>query len=285
MDGPGDGDTRRVEGESCEAVVEVLSLTAALALTAQPPRVTPPPPPPRVPPPTRASAATAAPSSSASSATAQSAEATAKAPEAPPPEAPKPSEPQPQVEKTPVIVKPPPAESVRRTGFHLGLQAVAADIITDSVNVGGGVSARLERHINDGPGASIALAFVYVPNDLVQSPDQIAVRWMALAVTGCPPWSLGRTFFLQACAQAIGGWLSATGRGITNPTSAGRTWWSAGALLRAGVQLGGGYALELEGGATIPLVQHRFVTTTPERTVGETPTVAPFVVLGLSRSL
>ena len=27
MDGPGDGDTRRVVGESCDAVVEVLSLT------------------------------------------------------------------------------------------------------------------------------------------------------------------------------------------------------------------------------------------------------------------
>ena len=55
IEAAGEGDTRRVEGESCDAVVEVLSLTAALALTAQPPRVLPPPPPPppprRVPPP------------------------------------------------------------------------------------------------------------------------------------------------------------------------------------------------------------------------------------------
>ena len=53
MDGPGDGDTRRVDGESCDAVVEVLSLTAALALIAQPQHATPPPPapPPRTPPP------------------------------------------------------------------------------------------------------------------------------------------------------------------------------------------------------------------------------------------
>ena len=43
MDGPGDGDTRRVVGETCDAVVEVLSLTTALALTAQPARATPPP--------------------------------------------------------------------------------------------------------------------------------------------------------------------------------------------------------------------------------------------------
>ena len=53
MDGPGDGDTRRVDGESCDAVVEVLSLTAALALVGQPQHATPPPPapPPRTPPP------------------------------------------------------------------------------------------------------------------------------------------------------------------------------------------------------------------------------------------
>jgi hypothetical protein len=280
MDGPGDADTRRVEGESCESVVEVLSLTAALALTAQPPRVTPPPPPPTrtAPPPSRLSSGTAGASSSSSSAS-QAAEATPKPPEAPPP-------PPPEEEK-PVIVNPPPppVTSVRRTGVHLGLQAVAAGVITDAVNVGGGVAARLERHIDDGPGASIALAFIYAPNDLLQTPDQIAVHWTALAVTACPPWGLGRTFTLQACAQGIGGWLTATGVGVTNPSSIGHWWWSAGALLRAGAHVGGGFALELEGGATVPLVQRHFVTKSPDILVGETPTIAPFVVLGLSRSL
>ena len=83
----------------------------------------------------------------------------------------------------------------------------------------------------------------------------------------------------------IGGWLSATGQGLDFPTSVGRSWWSVGALVRAGAHFGGGFALELEAGATVPLVERRFTITTPERTVGETPTVAPVVTLGLSRAL
>ncbi|HEY7371627.1 MAG TPA: hypothetical protein VIF57_05560, partial [Polyangia bacterium] len=54
--GRGEGDTRRVEGETCDAVVEVLSLTAALALVERTvPPVPPPPPPPSHPPPSRSS--------------------------------------------------------------------------------------------------------------------------------------------------------------------------------------------------------------------------------------
>jgi hypothetical protein len=90
---------------------------------------------------------------------------------------------------------------------------------------------------------------------------------------------------LQPCAQLIGGWMDASGRGITNPSSVGRTWWSAGALLRLGAHLGADFILELEAGATVPLVERRFRITTPERVVGGTPTIAPMVALGLSRSL
>jgi len=69
MDGsPGDGDTRRVEGETCDAVVEVLSLTAALALVTRPAAPIPPPPPARSPPPpSRSSASSSSQSASSSS--------------------------------------------------------------------------------------------------------------------------------------------------------------------------------------------------------------------------
>ena len=89
---------------------------------------------------------------------------------------------------------------------------------------------------------------------------------------------------LQPCARAIGGLLDASGRSLTNPSSITRTWWSAGALLRLGVRLGD-FSVELEGGATVPLAKRTFITTTPEGTVGETPTISPMVTLGLSRSL
>lgn len=178
----------------------------------------------------------------------------------------------------------PPRAPARGARFELGLHAVAADVITDAVSFGGALGARLEKNA-DGAGASAGLAFLYTSNDLLQNPDAIDIKWMALAATACPSWSLGHAATLQPCARAIGGWLSASGRGLTNPRSVGRTWWSAGALVRADLHLGAGFSLELEAGASIPLVGRSFVTTTPERTVGHTPTVSPMVTLGLSRSL
>jgi hypothetical protein len=114
---------------------------------------------------------------------------------------------------------------------------------------------------------------------------RVEVRWTALAATVCPPWSLGRVITLQPCAQGIGGWLSATGRGLTNPRSVGRTWWSAGAMLRLGAHIGADFTVELEAGASVPIVGRRFTSSSPDRTVGETPTISPMVALGLSRSL
>src|SRR3982750_3073033 len=169
MDGPGDGDTRRVDGESCDAVVEVLSLTAALALVAQPQRATPPPAPPvRTPPPPHAPSPNSTPPPSS--------ETPPKPPEptpadqaAKPPEPPKP----PDVDKTPVIVKPPPPPEHVGPRFQIGLQAVAADVnaITNSMNLGGGVAVRLERHADGRPRASVGLTFLYAPNDLLQDPE------------------------------------------------------------------------------------------------------------------
>jgi hypothetical protein len=278
MEGPGDSDTRRVEGESCDAVVEVLSLTAALALAAQPARATPPPPPPpppRPPPPPPTRAPPPPPEAP-------------KPPESPPPnEAPKPPEPPkpPDVEKTTVTIQPPPPPGHVQTRFQIGLQAVAADIMSNTVNAGGAFATRIQRDTDGHPGASVGLTILYAPNDFLQTADHFTLHWTALAVTACPPFSLGRTVTLQACAQAMGGWLSASGLGITYPNSVVRSWWSAGALLRVGAHLGGGFALELEGGVTIPLVERDFFITTPEMTVGGTPTVAPIVTLGLSRAL
>jgi hypothetical protein len=82
----------------------------------------------------------------------------------------------------------------------------------------------------------------------------------------------------------MGGVLDASGRGLTNPASVTRTWWSAGALARLGVRLGD-FSVELEAGATIPLADRAFKTTTPDVIVGQTPTISPMVAFGLSRSL
>jgi hypothetical protein len=119
----------------------------------------------------------------------------------------------------------------------------------------------------------------------LRPPEHVAVRWTAIAATACPPWSLGRIVTLQPCARAIGGWLAASGRDLEVTHSITRTWWSAGALLRAGIRLSGNFSVELEAGATIPIAKRTFKTDTPDEPVGHTPTVSPMVALGLSRSL
>jgi hypothetical protein len=83
----------------------------------------------------------------------------------------------------------------------------------------------------------------------------------------------------------MGGWLSAEQRAVTNPESATRSWWSLGAALRADAALGAGFRLEVEAGLGVPLVKRRFITTTPEETVGETTAIFPQFSLVLVRPL
>jgi hypothetical protein len=151
--------------------------------------------------------------------------------------------------------------------------------------VGGALALRVERRADEGAGASFGLSFLYAPANVSQPAERATIGWTAIAATACPPWSLGRTVTLQPCARAIGGWLSANGRNLQFPNSVTRSWWSAGALLRAGIRLGGYFSVELEAGATIPIADRTFTVDTPEETVGQTPTISPMVALGLSRSL
>jgi hypothetical protein len=183
--------------------------------------------------------------------------------------------------------EPPPPEDRRERRFRvsLGARGVAAGVISPSVSFGGAAEVRLGKQTADGFGPHVGLSFIYAPNDFLRTADDALVRWTALALTGCPGWSVGTVASIEPCAQVIGGWLNATGIGVSNPASAERSWWSVGALLRVAAHLGWGFSLELEGGIAVPLIERRFINTTPERTVGETPTVAPIVGLGIARVL
>jgi hypothetical protein len=291
MDAPGDADTRTVDGATCDEVVEVLSLTAALALAwkppprpAAPPRPAPTPVAPRGTS-TGSKPGTASASASGATSPATSAPATPEAEVTPTPPEPPPPPPAPPSDV--LTVKPPPAvdPSLRRYRVALGARGVAAGVMSPSVSFGGALDLRFGKLDADGTGPSLGVSFMYVPNDFLRTADDARVRLMALAVTGCPGWSTGRVASIELCAQVIGGGLEASGLGVTNPQSATRSWWSVGALLRVAARLGGGFSLELDAGLSVPLVERRFIFTTPERTVGETPTVAPMVGLGIARVL
>ena len=272
IDAPGDADTRTVDGASCDEVVEVLSLTAALALAWKPMR---PPVPPRPTP-----VAPRAPSTGSKSGTSSASAPGPSSPAPPTPEvtpeppAPEPLPPAPPPSDVLKITPPPPPEdpSVRRYRVALGARGVAAGVMSPSVSFGGAVDLRLGKLSSDGMGPSLGLSFLYVPNDFLRTAGDARVLWTAVAVTGCPGWSAGRVASVEPCVQVIGGWLDATGLGVTNPRSAERSWWSVGALLRVAARLGWGFSLELEAGLSVPLIERRFINTTPERTVGETPT-------------
>jgi hypothetical protein len=328
VSGQGATDTRKVDGTTCDEVVEVLSLTAALALDPAA-RLSPGP---GAPAGTagatgnRSSATAAAtggatrsqggnPTSAptvATTATATTAAAVRTA--APPPAAPAPPAPVPPPEdKVPAAVEPlpspgpavsiaaPPGAPSRQgsLGVELGARAAVAEVVSPYASVGGALVARLTQRRRDRPerpdepdpiDRSLGLALLYLPNDSVQSGHGVVVTWSALALTACPGWGLRRSrLVLEACALAMGGWLAASDHAVTNPRSAGRSWWSAGALLRAAIPLGAGpaprLAVELEAGVSAPLVRRSFVTTTPERTVAETPAVSALVDLGLSIKL
>ena len=56
-------------------------------------------------------------------------------------------------------------------------------------------------------------------------------------------------------------------------------------LLVAVSAVGAGFLLRLDASATVPLVKRRFVTTTPEQTVGTSPGVAPIFSLVMAHGL
>ncbi len=261
LDGRGETDTRKVEGVRCDEVVEVLSLTAALAIDPAArfapahPAGKPPAPPPSTPP-----------------------------EPAPPPPDPPPPEPPP-----PPPIATPPADTddgePRAFALGLGASAVGGQLIAPTVDFGGALSLRLTRFRGDRAGPSLTVAALYLSNDLVQSASDVAITLVGAHIVACPGLSAGSTVVVEPCAQAVGGRLTANARGLTDPGSASRSWWSVGALARASVALGAGFVLELEAGLGVPLTRRQFSTSTPERVVGETPAISGLLGLGVSRRL
>jgi hypothetical protein len=275
LDGRGEGDTRKMEGVRCDEVVEVLSLTAALAIDPAA-RLSP----------ARPAARAAAPNTPFAAPPAPSPPVAAAAP-SPPAETPPPPPPE-----TPPVTEPAASAAIEAqprepssVGVVLGVTTLGATVVSQSFNFGGALSVGLAGVRDAGAGPSVSLSGLYLSNDLVQSATDVAITVAGAALTGCPGFSLGSSVVLEPCARAMGGWLSATGRGVTDPMSKSRSWWTVGALGRLAVAFGGGFALEIEAGFAVPLVRREFFTETPERTVGATPTISAMAGIGLSRRL
>jgi hypothetical protein len=277
VDGQTAVDTRRVDGSACDEVVGVLSLTAALAIDPAA-RMGPP-----ISAPSAGADAGGPGGTEAGAASGPSESAATPASPLPPPPPPPPPQPAP-----PQAAEPPPQDLTPDRGhalrFALGVQAMAARVLVPSVAVGGGISLRLMQIRPDAPPRSVELSAIYLATDALGSADGVVARWAALSVTVCPGWGLAATHLaIDLCAQGVGGSLQVTDRAVTNPAVATRFWGAVGGMARLGIPVGREFWLEAEVTLGIPLMERRFITTTPEETVGDTPVVALAGAIGIAR--
>jgi hypothetical protein len=169
---------------------------------------------------------------------------------------------------------------------EVGAAATAGRVLAPGLNVGATVMLGLRFSRAGAPVRSLRLSALYLPQDLLRPAGEVTSSWIGGALTGCPGLGLRLGWFEgQACARALAGWVSAADQAVSHPRSAGRSWWGAGALLRGGAEIGAGVVLEVEAGLDAVLIERRFITTTPLRTVAETPPVSILVGVGLSRRL
>ena len=280
----GGSDLRKVDGATCDEVAEALSLTAALALSTSA-GVVP-----------SASPGGQAPSSVAPQANTLAGPAvptSTTAPAATPAPALPPASPAPPPALAPVRPAAPaqaasgvssgssPASPGRSLSSWLavGLGPAVGEVVAPHLSVGGTAQLHVAAPRGDRLVPSATLGFLYLRNDLLGTADAL-FRLVAASVTACPGWGWhGSVASVEACATGVGGWLMGSDAGVTVSRSVSRSWWSAGAVLRARATIGAGFALQLDASAAVPLVKRRFVTTTPEQTVGTSPAVAPLVGL------
>ena len=317
----GEAETRRVDGATCAEVVQVLSLTAALAIdpTASllgpavpdkppvapspvrgPPSAAAAPPPGRAAPAASAAPVGAPPSAQPSSSPPAAPPATPTAQPAPPPaslipEGPSPAAPASEPPPPTVALNPAPPATVpaeprhdpaRASGPRFGASMVAARVLTSSLGLGASLWGRLGTTTREGLTPSVTLAALYLPGDFFGSGDNLGIGWMALAATGCPGWAPGGRVRVEPCARLTFGILSAIDHSVNTPRSVSRWWGSAGALVRLTAPLAGGLMLDLDAGVDFPFVTRRFVVTTmTNQPVGETTSVSPALSVGLSHSL
>jgi hypothetical protein len=295
-------EARRVDGASCAEVVQVLSLTAALAID---PSITLASP--------GNAVGTGAGSSAGGgggtrtgggSATAAGGNATSGGPAgepAPPPPAPAaaapppappappPPPPRPPVEPPNELVRAapppePPAASWPARGPAVALSFVTAQVLSSTLSVGGAVSGRLASAVH--PRApSVTATFAWTGGDFFHSGDDLSVRWLALSFDGCPGWRLGGFASVEPCARLTAGILTTTDDSIMNPRVVDRWWGAGGAVIHGEVGRADGFWLKVDVGLEFPFVQRTFERMSAFMTLGSTAPVYPTLAVGLAHSL
>lgn len=248
----GSHSTRRVVGTTCASVLETLALTASLALQAPlEPQVGSESEPDRV-------------TDLSPGAALESTDRT---------EAPKSS-------------LPLPAAPKRRLLIEAGAQAALSQVVAPHLNVGGGVLARARWERDELFSPSLSISALHTRNELFESSRHAALHVTGVSVVVClvslRPLARLR---LEPCWMTTGAELQALGRELDFEQSVSRSWWGTGALARLAFEPTPRFAVELEGGGLLSLVERRFVALPSRTLLGSTPAIVPIATAGVVYAL
>lgn len=269
----GDGgttDTRKVQGLSCDDVLQALSLTAALALDPTAVLFVSP-------------MASDAEATSAGMPAGPEPSPISSADQAPAPVVDKPTAPPAPKASEPAVA----ASTSTSPPRHVPSVEVGAGVVGLSLLSGGySVGAALSLYKSLGTGEvfrpAIGLTLIYARHDVGHTPSSAAATLLAGGVLLCPVRVGASVFAFQPCAALWGGVLEAMGRELTQEERVSRPWLSMGLSLRSLVSLGRGLALQVEGGFQVPLLRRRYFATLPSNVIAETPTLSPVVGVSLT---
>jgi hypothetical protein len=243
-----ESETRRVDGISCNEVVEALSLTAALALdptasllSGRDSRMLDEPLPAKAP---------VVPAPSASIAT---------------------------VSPTSQVPIPAVPERTFVRGVDVSAQALAASYMTHGLMLGPQVGVRLLMAAGRWAQISAGVQGFYVSNEMAGSAGSGIFSLAGMGLTLCPIHApVSGWLELGACAFGRGGSLKASAPSVSHPNSARRSWWAFGTESFVGLRLYRAWRVELSAGLAVPLAIREFSTGTAAqaREVGKTPIVA-----------
>ena len=241
-DQEGEKETRKVNGATCDEVVEALALTVTLALDPN---------------------ALFAVGKNPNGATSEAANR--------PPAVPTPSP------SSPPRIGPSPngaglPEPVHRTQVELGAEFIASNFISTGVSAGPGVTLRIIAPRTASENWSAGMTLLHLQDDLLRTASEGTFSLTALEFTLCPLRSSpSMRLDLALCAAAMSGWLRANGLAFSHSYTVGRSWWSAGLRGSSSLRVAGGLRLELAIGGDVPLIRREFTVNEPAEHFAESP--------------
>jgi hypothetical protein len=261
-DDHGQSDTRKVQGRSCNDVVQALSLTAALVLDP--------------------TALLSVPATSAGSGEAPAKNSAEPSDDLGAKDRQTPTQPPTKPPTTETIGMPPVSPTMAAPGTEIGGVATGLVVLAGSFSPGIGLVARKAIGKNHTFHTVIGLGLSYVRNDVLQSPKNAELVLAAATATACPLHLTARFLTLSPCALVMAGWVSVAGRQFTSVNTVDQLWLSAGLTARAAASVGAGISFEVEGGFSLPMIERQFFVTSPGNVIERTPTISPIVSSGLT---